>query len=266
MAATQFSVQYIPDRFLPDKAIDLIDDACSLVRLKGVDFSSGQEESRIEKSQPDETNWNFSKEISDFGLTFESLHFLRLASAALTKTTPEWSTLLGTKDPNRIWGRGFPDTTLIQEDLEYFFQNINNTILNDLLLHDCLDFKDINSVLLDNILSNSSILEDSLELSLPQSEILYYKSMVEEYFDVCIEYMFLTSEFPKMACEVLSVLSSQKMNFNESTISFPLGLFHDLRPHLLLLLDEKFYYECTCLDFYSSLVEFYLNTDQTQGV
>ena len=56
MAATQFAVQYIPDRFLPDKAIDLIDDACSLVRLKNVNFSLGQEESRIEKSQPNKTN------------------------------------------------------------------------------------------------------------------------------------------------------------------------------------------------------------------
>ncbi len=33
-AAVNMSVRYIPDRFLPDKAIDLIDEACSKVKLK----------------------------------------------------------------------------------------------------------------------------------------------------------------------------------------------------------------------------------------
>ncbi len=36
-AAVELSVRYIPDRFLPDKAIDLIDEASSEVRLKGYD-------------------------------------------------------------------------------------------------------------------------------------------------------------------------------------------------------------------------------------
>ena len=34
-AAVKFSVRYIPDRFLPDKAIDLIDEAASKVRISG---------------------------------------------------------------------------------------------------------------------------------------------------------------------------------------------------------------------------------------
>jgi len=33
-SATELSVRYINDRFLPDKAIDLIDEAASRVRLK----------------------------------------------------------------------------------------------------------------------------------------------------------------------------------------------------------------------------------------
>lgn len=34
-AAVELSVRYMPDRFLPDKAIDLIDEACSAVKLAG---------------------------------------------------------------------------------------------------------------------------------------------------------------------------------------------------------------------------------------
>ena len=36
MAAAKFSSQYISDRFLPDKAIDLIDEAGSRVRLRHI--------------------------------------------------------------------------------------------------------------------------------------------------------------------------------------------------------------------------------------
>ena len=36
-AAVKFSVRYIPDRFLPDKAIDLIDEAASKVRIEGAE-------------------------------------------------------------------------------------------------------------------------------------------------------------------------------------------------------------------------------------
>ncbi len=36
MAAAKMSSQYISDRFLPDKAIDLIDEAGSRVRLQNI--------------------------------------------------------------------------------------------------------------------------------------------------------------------------------------------------------------------------------------
>jgi ATP-dependent Clp protease ATP-binding subunit ClpA len=36
MAAAKYSSQYISDRFLPDKAIDLIDEAGSRVRLRHI--------------------------------------------------------------------------------------------------------------------------------------------------------------------------------------------------------------------------------------
>src|SRR5699024_9493964 len=35
-AAVKMAVRYINDRFLPDKAIDLIDEAASMVQLKGI--------------------------------------------------------------------------------------------------------------------------------------------------------------------------------------------------------------------------------------
>ncbi|HOO28168.1 MAG TPA: ATP-dependent Clp protease ATP-binding subunit, partial [Lachnospiraceae bacterium] len=43
-AAVQMSVRYINDRFLPDKAIDLMDEAASKVRLKGLKAPAGLEE------------------------------------------------------------------------------------------------------------------------------------------------------------------------------------------------------------------------------
>jgi len=39
-AAVKMSVRYINDRFLPDKAIDLIDEAASKVQLSGYQASS----------------------------------------------------------------------------------------------------------------------------------------------------------------------------------------------------------------------------------
>ena len=40
-AAVDLSVRYIPERFLPDKAIDLVDEAASLVRMSAVDEPGG---------------------------------------------------------------------------------------------------------------------------------------------------------------------------------------------------------------------------------
>ena len=45
-AAAHLAARYIPDRFLPDKAIDLVDEACSLVRLRGGTIPAGLKESR----------------------------------------------------------------------------------------------------------------------------------------------------------------------------------------------------------------------------
>jgi ATP-dependent Clp protease ATP-binding subunit ClpC len=39
-AAVELSVRYIPDRFLPDKAIDLVDEACSRVRMESLTMPS----------------------------------------------------------------------------------------------------------------------------------------------------------------------------------------------------------------------------------
>ncbi|OUO74211.1 ATP-dependent Clp protease ATP-binding subunit ClpC [Blautia sp. An249] len=47
-AAVQMSVRYINDRFLPDKAIDLIDEACSKVRLEGYQFPENVTETERE--------------------------------------------------------------------------------------------------------------------------------------------------------------------------------------------------------------------------
>lgn len=47
-AATRMSVRYISDRFLPDKAIDLVDEAASKVRLNGVKIPKGVKEAEQE--------------------------------------------------------------------------------------------------------------------------------------------------------------------------------------------------------------------------
>ncbi|MDO4491609.1 MAG: ATP-dependent Clp protease ATP-binding subunit [Lachnospiraceae bacterium] len=46
-AAVKLSVRYITDRYLPDKAIDLIDEAASAVKLGGFKMPSGLEDSRV---------------------------------------------------------------------------------------------------------------------------------------------------------------------------------------------------------------------------
>ena len=49
-AAVELSSRYIPDRFLPDKAIDLMDEAASRVRLREYDTPSDmkQMEARLQ--------------------------------------------------------------------------------------------------------------------------------------------------------------------------------------------------------------------------
>ena len=43
-AAVKLSSRYIPDRFLPDKAIDLVDEAASRVRLRSFTAPEGMKE------------------------------------------------------------------------------------------------------------------------------------------------------------------------------------------------------------------------------
>lgn len=52
-AAVSLSVRYIPDRFLPDKAIDLIDEACSRLRIQTEAYPAGLKrlENEIERLQ-----------------------------------------------------------------------------------------------------------------------------------------------------------------------------------------------------------------------
>ncbi len=51
IAASELSARYVNDRFLPDKAIDLIDEACAEVRLRSIVPPSNLEEVRKEISQ-----------------------------------------------------------------------------------------------------------------------------------------------------------------------------------------------------------------------
>ena len=47
-AAVDLSMRYISERFLPDKAIDLIDEAAALVRVRG-DYASEADRKNIKK-------------------------------------------------------------------------------------------------------------------------------------------------------------------------------------------------------------------------
>jgi ATP-dependent Clp protease ATP-binding subunit ClpC len=57
--AAKMAVRYISDRFLPDKAIDLIDEACSKVRLRS--FTMPPEVKEIEEKLKEVT----SQELMD---------------------------------------------------------------------------------------------------------------------------------------------------------------------------------------------------------
>ena len=55
-AAVSYSNRYINDRFLPDKAIDVVDEACSKVSLRG--FKVPENVYKLEKAQTDlQRNW-----------------------------------------------------------------------------------------------------------------------------------------------------------------------------------------------------------------
>ena len=50
-AAARLSARYVTDRFLPDKAIDLMDEAAARVRLEGVKTSTSLQDIRIEMNR-----------------------------------------------------------------------------------------------------------------------------------------------------------------------------------------------------------------------
>lgn len=65
-AAVQLAVRYIPDRFLPDKALDLMDEACSRVRIKRVGPQSLEELSSVlNQLLEDNQSPEFSTEIAE---------------------------------------------------------------------------------------------------------------------------------------------------------------------------------------------------------
>ena len=57
-AAVNYSSRYINDRFLPDKAIDVVDEACSKVSLRG--FKVPENVYKLEKTQTE-----LAKELED---------------------------------------------------------------------------------------------------------------------------------------------------------------------------------------------------------
>ena len=58
-AAVRYSARYLPDRFLPDKAIDLIDEAASRVRIKAYVAPPDMKEqrARLEEIGRGSTTW-----------------------------------------------------------------------------------------------------------------------------------------------------------------------------------------------------------------
>ena len=50
-AAARLSARYVSDRFLPDKAIDLMDEAAARVRLEGVKTATSLQDIRIEMNR-----------------------------------------------------------------------------------------------------------------------------------------------------------------------------------------------------------------------
>ena len=98
-AAVRLSVRYIPDRFLPDKAIDLIDEAASKLRIEN--FSSPSEEREIEKRLAELEK---EKEEAIVGQNFELAASIRDEEAEMRRRKEEIS---------RADGRGEKDDGLV---------------------------------------------------------------------------------------------------------------------------------------------------------
>ena len=92
-AAVKLSVRYIPDRFLPDKAIDLIDEAASKLRIEN--FSSPSELRDIEKRLSELEN---EKEEAIVGQNFELAASIRDEEAELRRRKDELCNIDSSKE------------------------------------------------------------------------------------------------------------------------------------------------------------------------
>jgi len=97
-AAARLSTRYIHDRFLPDKAIDLVDRACSQKRLEnciGLEGACALPKRRVTKLLQDEKN-------------SETYRPLQVAAEDIAKVVSDWAQIpvgrLTRSDPKRYAG------------------------------------------------------------------------------------------------------------------------------------------------------------------
>jgi ATP-dependent Clp protease ATP-binding subunit ClpC len=64
VAAAHLAARYVPDRFMPDKAIDLIDEAAARVRLYKVPFAAEQERMAELRVSPEERTFSRLEEVT----------------------------------------------------------------------------------------------------------------------------------------------------------------------------------------------------------
>ena len=110
-AAVELSARYITDRFLPDKAIDLIDEACSKIRIKNYiappDIKNMQEEVEILKSKKEQ-----AVSTQDFEKAAKLRDEIREKREMLGKVQDEWKMQKSTRDMSI----GFEDIAIIVSD------------------------------------------------------------------------------------------------------------------------------------------------------
>jgi ATP-dependent Clp protease ATP-binding subunit ClpC len=129
-AAAELSARYVPDRFLPDKAIDLIDEAGSRVRLyKGAGASSGLQESlrRVEELRKQKEDAVAAQQYEQAAALRDQEMNLRREIEGI-KTSPQGTTgesLLVTEEDIsyvvNMW-TGIPLTRIAMEESERLLQ------------------------------------------------------------------------------------------------------------------------------------------------
>lgn len=129
-AAVKLSSRYISDRFLPDKAIDLIDEAASKVRLDGITAPPDLKEKEVELAELQK-----EKQAAIVGQDFEKAAQLRdkekELSSALTAARAEWEKQaagkngeVGQEEIAQVLSRwtGIPVARLQQQEMERLLQ------------------------------------------------------------------------------------------------------------------------------------------------